>query len=76
MSFGMPTLTPPIGLSWSLGWVKHFGISTVGVADLWDLVDHPKPLDLGIDRTRDITSQKTVFGQQLVNRRDQVVHRC
>jgi hypothetical protein len=42
------------------------------VAELWDLVERSPELNLGFDRTKDRTSQKTSFGQQLVSRHGQM----
>jgi putative DNA primase/helicase len=54
-------------------WVGRYGLKTVGVSNLWELIDNPDPLDLGFDRTKDVPSQKTSFGQKLVGRRGQVI---
>jgi len=54
-------------------WAAQFGTRPVGVNDLWALIDTPRPLSLGLDRAKDVISQKTSFGQQLVNHRDHVI---
>jgi putative DNA primase/helicase len=54
-------------------WAARFGTRPVGVNDLWALIDTPRALNLGLDRAKDVISQKTSFGQLLVNRRDHVI---